>query len=313
MKMSCEPFTFHNYDGQKLFGIVHFPDSDEPRPIPIILLSPGIKNRVAPHRLYVKLARHLSAMGFMVLRFDFSGLGDSEGNVDESMVADFYGTVQMGRYVQDTCAAMDWMQEEFKVSRFILGGLCGGAITGLLTGAHDQRVASLFGFGIPVILDSAHIDPTKYLTAGELNMWRKGYLSKLTDLRSWWRLITFKSNYRVIIKALAGSPKTEKTPPVPATTVGSKQTTNFNPLFPNAFESMVSSRKVLLIFSEADRLYWIFQEKFAQDYNERIQDYHDNFEVYLAKDANHVFSFSEWQQDMIQQIFSWLNRNYGAA
>lgn len=312
MTMSCKPVTFHNHDGLKLFGMVHLPESGEPSSIPIILLSPGIKSRVAPHRLYIKLARHLARMGFVVLRFDFSGLGDSEGNVEEAMVADFYGAVQTGRYVSDTRAAMDWMQQEYKASRFILGGLCGGAITGLLTGTNDQRVISLFGFGIPVILDSTRIDPTKYLTGGELNAWRQGYLAKLTDSKSWRRLLTLKSNYRVIVKALMNWPKSKKVPIVlPASTAGTKQENNFNPLFPDAFEAMVSSRKVLLIFSEADRLYWIFQERFAQPYHANLQHYHDNFEVYLVKDANHVFSFTEWQQDMLQQFSSWLGRNYG--
>lgn len=297
--------------------MVHTPPLGISRPFPIILLSPGIKSRVAPHRLYVKLARHLSALGFLVLRFDFSGLGDSEGTVEQPMVADFYGSVQIGRYVNDTRAAMDWMQKEYKghkVSRFILGGLCGGAITGLLTGAHDQRVDSLLGFGIPVILDSTQVDATKYLTAGELNEWRKGYLSKLMKLDSWLRLLTFKSNYRVLLRAFLGAHRSKKIAGIPASAPpGSSQANNFNPLFPNAFEAMVSSRKILLIFSEADRLYSIYQERFAQPYSAKLQHYLDSFEVQLVRDANHVFSFNEWQQELLQLATSWLNRHYQLA
>ena len=43
----------------------------------IILLNAGIAHRVAPHRLYVNMARRFADMGFTVLRFDFSGVGDS--------------------------------------------------------------------------------------------------------------------------------------------------------------------------------------------------------------------------------------------
>ena len=312
--MSCRPVTFHNRDGLKLFGMVHAPDSGKPRAAPIVLLSPGIKSRVAPHRLYVKLARHFSSLGFVVLRFDFSGLGDSEGTVEESLVADFYGSVQTGRYVNDTRAAMDWMQKEYKVSRFILAGLCGGAITGLLTGAHDQRVDSLLGFGIPVILDSAQVDPTKYLTAGELAAWRKRYLSKLWDFKSWVRLLTFKSNYRALIKALLVTHKLEKTAAMPSSTsVKPIAASNFNPIFPDAFEAMARSRKLLLIFSEADRLYSIYQERFAQPYNAMLEQYRGNLEVHLVRDANHIFSFLEWQSDLLQQASFWLNRNYETA
>ncbi len=144
-------------------------------------------------------------MGFRVLRFDFSGLGDSEGLVNEATAAEFYGTVQLGRYVSDTRAAMDWMEKEYHASRFILAGLCGGAITGLLAGANDGRVDSLIGLGLPVILDSDQVDPAKYLTTGELDQWREGYVSKLFDLRSWVRLLTFRSNFRVILKVLLSS------------------------------------------------------------------------------------------------------------
>jgi hypothetical protein len=43
----------------------------------IILLNAGIIHRVGPNRMHVKIARTLAAMGFVVLRFDFSGIGDS--------------------------------------------------------------------------------------------------------------------------------------------------------------------------------------------------------------------------------------------
>lgn len=312
MNIGCKPVVFSNSDGLKLFGILHYPDSQTSKSTPIILLSPGVKYRVAPHRLYIKLARHLTAMGFIVLRFDFSGLGDSEGIVKETTVADFYGTVQMGRYVNDTKAAMDWMQQEFNASRFILAGLCGGAITGLLAGAQDQRVDSLIGLGLPVILDSQHVDHTQYLTTGELKQWREGYLSKFFDFKSWLRLLTFKSNYRVILKIILSLPMGKRIiiPQKPVLSSGSNQTTNFNPLIPSAFERLISTRNALLIFSENDRLYSIYQERFADPYHAILNKYRENYEIYIVKQANHIFSFPEWQQDLFYQLASWLDRHY---
>jgi uncharacterized protein len=311
--MKCEPVVFANSDGLKLFGIVHHPDTDEPRPIPIILLSPGIKSRVAPHRLYVKLARRLAGMGFRVLRFDFSGLGDSEGLVNEATAAEFYGTVQLGRYVGDTRAAMDWMEKEYHVSRFILAGLCGGAITGLLAGANDGRVVSLIGLGLPVIVDGDKVDPTKYLTAGELDQWRAGYLSKLFDFRSWLRFLAFKSDYRLILRSLAGSLKSRTAVAAPGAAAAPQPAGNFNPLVPTALEALASTRPILLVFSEADRLYSIYQERLAQPYQASLQRHQGNIELRVVGNANHIFSFPEWEQGMWHHVDSWLDRHYAAA
>ena len=308
--MKCEPVVFANSDGLKLFGIVHHPSPGKLRPTPIILLSPGIKSRVAPHRLYVKLARRLAGMGFRVLRFDFSGLGDSEGLVHEATAAEFYGTVQLGRYVRDTQAAMDWMEKEYQASRFILAGLCGGAITGLLAGANDERVDSLIGLGLPVILDSDQVDPAKYLTAGELDQWREGYVSKVFDPRSWVRLLTFKSDYRVILKVLAASLKARARPGTSAAAEAPQRAGNFNPLVPKAIEALTSARPVLLVFSEADRLYSIFQERLALPYQASLRRHQANIELCVVGNANHIFSFPEWEQGMWHHVDSWLANHY---
>jgi uncharacterized protein len=88
----------------------------------IILLSPGVKMRVAPHRLYNQMAEQFSANGFPVLRFDFWGLGDSEGKCPEELLADLYGEIQVGRYIQDCQCAMRWISGEKGIDRFVLEG-----------------------------------------------------------------------------------------------------------------------------------------------------------------------------------------------
>ena len=62
------PVTFPNKDGLKLFGILHEPVVNKYLEKAIIILSPGIKSRVAPHRLYIKMARKFSEMGFLTVR-----------------------------------------------------------------------------------------------------------------------------------------------------------------------------------------------------------------------------------------------------
>ena len=110
-----QPVTFANRRGERLVGIVHAP-ADGGGDTAVVLLSPGVKTRVAPHRLYNKLAEALVAQGYWVFRFDFYGLGDSEGEVAEAYLADLYGSVALGRYVDDTRDALDWMSGTIRSS-----------------------------------------------------------------------------------------------------------------------------------------------------------------------------------------------------
>ena len=83
---SVTPITFDNLDGLRLFGILHQPAVPREGAETILILSPGVKMRVAPHGLYNKLAARFVAMGYPVLRFDFHGLGDSEGGAPEALL-----------------------------------------------------------------------------------------------------------------------------------------------------------------------------------------------------------------------------------
>lgn len=314
MTVQTIPVTFDNKSGQRLFGILHQPEHPRDPEVAIILLSPGVKTRVAPHRLYNKMAERFVALGYRVLRFDFYGLGDSEGEVRETYLADLYGAIQVGRYVDDTIAAMDWMQHTYGVSRFIMSGLCGGAITGLLTAARDERISCLLGLGIPVILDGADIDFTKYMTDAQLKGTRRGYLGKLKlwdakAWRSWMRFLTFQSHYSLITRSLI-KPLLQRlrgggsTSPIQSQ---EEPRDNTNPYFAPAFFRMVStSRPVLLVFSGTDRLFWEFEVKFVKRYGAELQRYAGLYEVHVTPNANHIFSFKEWQDDMLDRCAKWL-------
>lgn len=311
---SLIPVTFPNRDGLRLFGILHQPERPREPGVAILLLSPGVKMRVAPHRMYNKMADRFVAMGYPVLRFDFHGLGDSDGETTEANLADLYAATQVGRYVADTVAAMDWMQRTYGFSRFIAAGLCGGALTGLLTAERDSRITGLLGLSIPVILDGSNVDASQYMTTAQLEGTRDGYLEKLNPLKggawqSWIRLLTFQSDYRMIARSLmkpvlarlrrADAPAAETPLPQPAD--------NTNPHFAPAFRQMVStSRRVLLIFAEADRLFWEFEAKFMQCHRASIAPYAKWYRVHVTKQANHIFSFGEWQQDMLDECCGWL-------
>ena len=86
-------------NGHRLMGILHMPEDRVRRNRGINLLSPGLKNRVAPNRMNVKMARILCEKGFPVLRFDPHGIGDSEGEIvrGERPVMNLWGLIREGR------------------------------------------------------------------------------------------------------------------------------------------------------------------------------------------------------------------------
>ncbi|MGB0129738.1 MAG: alpha/beta fold hydrolase [Rhodocyclaceae bacterium] len=107
----------------------------------MVILNAGIIHRVGPSRMNVLLARELAASGYSVLRFDLSGLGDSEPRPDnlpplESALADIR-------------EVLDWLESTYGARRIVLIGLCSGANQALVYGGSDPRVVGL------VLLDPA--------------------------------------------------------------------------------------------------------------------------------------------------------------
>jgi len=101
-----------------------------------ILFNAGILHRIGPHRLNVRLARRLARRGIPSIRFDLSGLGDSDRagarqSFDEQAVTDLR-------------SAMDVLGREAGLAHFALLGFCSGGRHGYATAVVDSRVAGLF-------------------------------------------------------------------------------------------------------------------------------------------------------------------------
>jgi alpha-beta hydrolase superfamily lysophospholipase len=318
-----DPVTFTNARGQRLVGIVHAPASGDSETA-VILLSPGVKTRVAPHRLYNKLTDTLVEQGYWVFRFDFHGLGDSEGEVDEAYLADLYGSVALGRYVDDTRDAIDWMQRHYPVRRFVVGGLCGGAITGLMACRADRRVAGLIALGLPITVEGRGIDKVTQMTDGQLARIRQGYLRKLIDPGAWARLLTLQTDVRLLRRAF-GRPATKVAAKVatpvaapaaagPGPAAAPAPTSNLNPYFaPAFFEAADRGMRMLLMFSETDRLWWEFSEKFLAAHPGVLERYADRVAVSVVPEANHIFTLEPWQDEARRRLAAWLATEIGTG
>jgi pimeloyl-ACP methyl ester carboxylesterase len=121
---------------RNLVGILAQPILDHGAQKPaVVILNSGVIHRVGHHRMYVTMARKLATAGHLVLRFDFSGIGDS-GSRDDSL-----GPTAAAR--ADISEALDWLSETRGVSEAILLGLCSGADIALRYGHTDRRVVGL--------------------------------------------------------------------------------------------------------------------------------------------------------------------------
>jgi uncharacterized protein len=305
------PVKIQNRHNHWLFGILHSPVPRSDRKLCIVLLSPGVKSRVAPHRLYVKMARRYVSMGYTVFRFDFSGLGDSQGENTESSLVDLYNAIQLGKFVEDTIDVLNWLENNHGQKKFILAGLCGGAITALHAGVKDSRVVALLSLGMPVVLEGKGFDKRLFMTPHQLESNRSRFMRRAFSLEAWVRLISLKSDFKLLYLSFVRPALRRffgrKANDVPETQGISD---NLNPLFHSSFKEFAKNRKVLLVFGESDKLLWDYQEKYLVRFQSSYEKLKKNIEMKIVPDANHILSFQEWTHAMLEYSANWLENNF---
>jgi uncharacterized OsmC-like protein/alpha-beta hydrolase superfamily lysophospholipase len=123
--MPAERFDFPNAQGQKLAALLDRPDS-EIRAVALFAhcFTCGKSNRAARH-----IAEGLKLHGIAVLRFDFTGLGASEGE---------FANTTFSSNVDDLVAAADHLRRTVGAPAILIGHSLGGAA--VLAAAH--RIAA---------------------------------------------------------------------------------------------------------------------------------------------------------------------------
>lgn len=126
MSSRREKLTFINRDGLELAGMLELP-AGEPRAWALFAhcFTCG-KDNIAASRI----ARALAAAGIAVLRFDFTGLGGSDGD---------FANTDFSSNVQDLVSAADFLREHYQTPQLLIGHSLGG--TAVLAAAHHIREA----------------------------------------------------------------------------------------------------------------------------------------------------------------------------
>jgi alpha-beta hydrolase superfamily lysophospholipase len=122
-----------------LFGIVTEPRPEDAKHKAVILLNDGATHRVGSNRMSVITARRWARMGYVVLRMDLAGLGDSEPRSGQpaNEVFPLYAT-------DDVRTAVEFLKKTYTVSEITLGGLCSGASHALRAAAADLPIDRVF-------------------------------------------------------------------------------------------------------------------------------------------------------------------------
>jgi uncharacterized OsmC-like protein/alpha/beta superfamily hydrolase len=155
--MQSEKLTFRNPDGQELAAILDRPVSPDPAAYALFAhCFTCSKNVKAAHHV----SRGLTDAGIAVLRFDFTGLGESEGE---------FANTNFSSNVADLVAAAEFLETEYRAPEILVGHSLGGAAV-LMAGEKIPSIRVVATIAAPA--DPAHV--VKHLGNSREEIERKG-------------------------------------------------------------------------------------------------------------------------------------------
>lgn len=132
--LSETPFFFPN-GPYRLFGVLHRPAASIAKGRGFVFCYPCFEEKLWTYRVFVSLARELTARGYHVLRFDYMGHGDSDGEFEQSTIS--------SRLSDLSCAVAVLRQEIGSDARVGLLGLRLGALLAAVHAERDPKIDSL--------------------------------------------------------------------------------------------------------------------------------------------------------------------------
>jgi pimeloyl-ACP methyl ester carboxylesterase len=262
-----------------LMGILAEPTVVDRRPVAVLLWNVGTHHRVGPFRLNVDLARRLAREGYPVLRFDLSGLGDSEPRPG-AVMADHE------RHMLDVREAMDWMEANAGVSRFVVVGLCSGVDSAHPLARDDARVAG-------AIFIDGYLYPTRAF-------WFRRYRRGL--VRRWLRAVAVRLAERRIRQSRE---------------LGREERNVFDRHFPTLEEfradvARMTDRGARVLFVNTGNVVGVFND--AQQMYETLGPgaRRDLIRSELIPEADHLFTATRLRTELGDLICDWMRSGWPA-
>ena len=133
--------VFFQSEGQKLSGLLQLPERENP---PCVIASHGLLSSKDSEK-YIALGNRLSQEEIAMLRFDFRGIGESEGRIEDDTVS---------RRIVDLGSAIDFIRSRRDLGNRIglLGSSLGGYVS-LIKASMDKEIRAVVIWATPFHLD----------------------------------------------------------------------------------------------------------------------------------------------------------------
>jgi len=250
----------------------------------IIILNAGLLHRVGPNRLHVKIARKMADAGFTTLRFDFSGNGDSTVRNDN---------IPFGQSAIDEIQdAINYLSFTKRIEKFILVGICSGADVAIKATCCNNHVVGTVGINGFYLGGDISREMKVHVVSSIQNRY---YQKHLFNYKSWWRLVTGKSDLSGIISFLATRMKdllSKRRQPSPPTHYS--KTAKFLPR---------SNANIFLVYSEGSAALDTFQLAHKNSINTLTSS--GKLSIKVIKHSDHVFTLLESQNILMDLISKW--------
>jgi exosortase A-associated hydrolase 1 len=257
----------------------------------VLIVVGGPQYRVGSHRQFVLLARHLAAHGVPVMRFDYRGMGDSEGDARNFEDVD-----------SDIRHAVDrFFLEVPTIKEVVIWGLCDAASAAMFYAHKDPRVSGL------VLLN-----PWARTDQGMAKAFLKHYyLARLSDRELWAKMLRGRFDYanaarsvlRLLGNAIPATGRNASTAPSAART----ESVSPPPLPQRMLNGLEKfGGKVLLIMSGNDLTAQEFSElaKGSRKWQKLLGS--PRVERRDLPQANHTFSQSDWRDQVASWTKEWI-------
>jgi exosortase A-associated hydrolase 1 len=271
-------------EGDTLIGVLGGAGLSAERGVLIVVGGP--QYRVGSHRQFTLLARHLAEHGVPALRFDYRGMGDSEGEVRtfEGVGADI------------RCAIDRFFASVPGLKSVVLWGLCDGASAALFYAHQDARVSGL-------ILLNPWVRTEQGVARAYL---RHYYVQRLFQISLWQKMARGEFSFREAGAAL-GQFFRDVIRPNPSSGAIQRLPAREASL-PERMEDALRrfQGRVLLILSGNDLVAQEFKDVIARSRRWRQLLAGDRITRYDLPEANHTFARREWRNQVERWTEAWV-------